>query len=147
MCLYQYWCRHYFYIGEDMKKITLNDIKSGNVLGNIEKVSIMVKVNDEECEFDTHIKPFSYSTAIAQLKAYTEDKEALAGVIASCLCDENGVLLFTEEDVRDKFSQALVDATWGKIYEVNSLGKSKKSTTKTKSSVKSPLPQDEQLQK
>lgn len=126
-----------------MKKITLDDIKTGKVLGSIEKVTINVPIGDEEYEFDTHIKPFSYNTAVAQLKAYSEDKESLAGVIASCLCDEKGVLLFTEDDVRDKFSQALVDATWEKIYEVNSLGKSKKLTQKTKSSVKSPLPQVE----
>ncbi len=126
-----------------MKKITLDDIKTGKVLGSIEKVTINVPIGDEEYEFDTHIKPFSYNTAVAQLKAYSEDKESLAGVIASCLCDEKGVLLFTEDDVRDKFSQALVDATWEKIYEVNSLGKSKKLTQKTKSSVKSPSPQVE----
>lgn len=126
-----------------MKKITLDDIKTGKVLGSIEKVTINVPIGDEEYEFDTHIKPFSYNTAVAQLKAYSEDKESLAGVIASCLCDEKGVLLFTEDDVRDKFSQALVDATWEKIYEVNSLGKSKKLTQKTKSSVKSPSPQEE----
>ena len=126
-----------------MKKITLDDIKTGKVLGSIEKVTINVPIGDEEYEFDTHIKPFSYNTAVAQLKAYSEDKESLAGVIASCLCDEKGVLLFTEDDVRDKFSQALVDATWEKIYEVNSLGKSKKLTQKTKSSVKSPSPQGE----
>lgn len=126
-----------------MKKITLDDIKTGKVLGSIEKATINVPIGDEEYEFDTHIKPFSYNTAVAQLKAYSEDKESLAGVIASCLCDEKGVLLFTEDDVRDKFSQALVDATWEKIYEVNSLGKSKKLTQKTKSSVKSPSPQVE----
>lgn len=130
-----------------MKKITLDDIKTGKVLGSIEKVTINVPIGDEEYEFDTHIKPFSYNTAVAQLKAYSEDKESLAGVIASCLCDEKGVLLFTEDDVRDKFSQALVDATWEKIYEVNSLGKSKKLTQKTKSSVKSPSPQVEPSQK
>lgn len=130
-----------------MKKITLEDIKTGKVLGSIEKVTINVPIGDEEYEFDTHIKPFSYNTAVAQLKAYSEDKESLAGVIASCLCDEKGVLLFTEDDVRDKFSQALVDATWEKIYEVNSLGKSKKLTQKTKSSVKSPSPQAEPSQK
>lgn len=130
-----------------MKKITLDDIKTGKVLGSIEKVTINVPIGDEEYEFDTHIKPFSYNTAVAQLKAYSEDKESLAGVIASCLCDEKGVLLFTEDDVRDKFSQALVDATWEKIYEVNSLGKSKKLTQKTKSSVKSPSPQEEPSQK
>lgn len=126
-----------------MKKITLDDIKTGKVLGSIEKVTINVPIGDEEYEFDTHIKPFSYNTAVAQLKAYSEDKESLAGVIASCLCDEKGVLLFTEGDVRDKFSQALVDATWEKIYEVNSLGKSKKLTQKTKSSAKSQSPQVE----
>lgn len=130
-----------------MKKLSLSDIKSGSLIKNIEKATVTIKVNGEDAEFDTHIKPFSYATAVAQMKAYGEDKEALAGVLSSCLCDEKGVLLFSEAEVRENFSQALVDALWEKIYEVNILGKNQKSTQIPNSSVKSQSPQEEPLPK
>ena len=125
-----------------MKKLTLADIKSGVLVKGLQKVTVQIKVDGEEAEFDTYIKPFSYATAVAQMKAYGEDKEALAGVLASCLADEKGELIFTEEDVRTHFSQGLVDAIWEKIYDINFLGKNGKSQEKTNSSVKSPSPQE-----
>ena len=125
-----------------MKKLTLADIKSGVLVKGLQKVTVQIKVDGEDAEFDTYIKPFSYATAVAQMKAYGEDKEALAGVLASCLADEKGELIFTEEDVRTHFSQGLVDAIWEKIYDINFLGKNGKSQEKTNSSVKSPLPQE-----
>ena len=130
-----------------MKKLTLADIKSGVLVKGLQKVTVQIKVDGEDAEFDTYIKPFSYATAVAQMKAYGEDKEALAGVLASCLADEKGELIFTEEDVRTHFSQGLVDAIWEKIYDINFLGKNGKSQEKTSSSVKSPSPQDEQSKK
>lgn len=130
-----------------MKKLSLSDIKSGSLIKNIEKVTVTIKVDGEDAEFDTNIKPFSYATAVAQMKAYGEDKEALAGVLSSCLCDEQGVLLFTELEVRENFSQALVDALWEKIYEVNILGKNQKLTQTQNSSVKLESPQEEVLPK
>ena len=125
-----------------MKKLTLADIKSGVLVKGLQKVTVQIKVDGEDAEFDTYIKPFSYATAVAQMKAYGEDKEALAGVLASCLADEKGELIFTEEDVRTHFSQGLVDAIWEKIYDINFLGKNGKSQEKTSSSVKSPSPQE-----
>ena len=93
-----------------MKKLTLKDIKSGALMGKPEHVTVQIKVSGEDAEFDTHILPFSYSTAVAQMKAYGENKEALAGVLASVICDEKGQLAFTEDEIRTHFNQALVDA-------------------------------------
>lgn len=130
-----------------MKKLSLSEIKAGTLVKKVEKVTITIKANGEDAEFDTYIKPFSYATAVAQMKAYGEDKEALAGVLASCICNEAGELAFTEQEVRENFSQALVDAIWEKVYEINVLGKPLKSQQKKSSSVKSQSPQDEQLPK
>lgn len=127
-----------------MKKINLKDIKSGALLGKPEKVVVKFKLNGEDAEFETHVKPFNYDTAIANYKAYGENKAALAGIIASCLCDEDGKLILTEDDVRQHFNQALVDATWNEIIQVNALGKpSPNSTTTPKSASKSDLPSGE----
>ena len=130
-----------------MGKLTVDTIKSGKLVSEIEKVTVKVNVKGDELEFDTYIKPFSYSTAVAQLKAYGEDKESLAGIISTCICDEKGDLAFTESEVRDNFSQALVDAVWDKIYEVNIVGKTTKSPPKKNSSAKSQSQQGEASQK
>jgi hypothetical protein len=106
-----------------MKKLSLKDIKSGLLMGKPEEITVNIKVSGEDCEFNTFILPFSYDTAVAQLKAFGEKKEALAGILASVICDKDGKLEFTENDVRTKFNQALVDAIWSKIVEVNVLGK------------------------
>lgn len=130
-----------------MKKLSLTDIKSGLLVSKLEKVAVDLVVDGEECEFEIYIKPFSYSTAIAQMRAYGENREALAGVLASCLCDEKGELAFTEDEVRENFSQLLVDAIWEKVYEVNSLGKEKPSPKTKKSSAKSQSQQENPSEK
>ena len=126
-----------------MKKISLEEIKSGVLIGKPIAITVQIKLDDQDAEFDTFIKPFSYDTAVAQMRAYGENKESLAGILASCICNENGELEFTEQDVRQHFSQSLVDSLWEKIHEVNIMGKTSNSTTKTKLSAKSPSPQGE----
>lgn len=120
-----------------MKKLSLKEIKSGALMGKPEHVTVQIKVNGEDAEFDTYILPFSYNTAVAQMKAYTDNKESLAGILASVICDENGKLEFTEDEIRTHFNQALVDALWNKIFDVNVLGKQLSLAKTTKSSSKS----------
>ena len=117
-----------------MKKLSLKDIKSGALMGKPEHVTVQIKVNGEDAEFDTYIQPFSYNTAVAQMKAYGENKESLAGILASVICDESGNLEFTEDEIRTRFNQALVDALWTKIFDVNVMGKQLSLTKTTKSS-------------
>lgn len=120
-----------------MKKLSLKEIKSGALMGKPEHVTVKIKVNGEDAEFDTYIQPFSYNTAVAQMKSYTENKESLAGILASVICDENGKLEFTENEIRTHFNQALVDALWNKIFDVNVMGKQLSLTKTTRSSSKS----------
>ena len=119
-----------------MKKLSLKDIKSGMLMGKPEEITVQIKVSGEDCEFNTFILPFSYDTAVAQLKAFGEKKEALAGILASVICDKDGKLEFTEDDIRTKFNQALVDSIWAKIVEVNVLGKTPTLAQTTNSSSK-----------
>lgn len=102
-----------------MKKLSLDEIKAGALIGEPVPVSIKIMFNDEEAEVDTYIKPFNYETAVASLSAYAEKKESLAGIIASCVTDKKGKPVFTEQQVRQHFNQHLVEAAWQKIYEVN----------------------------
>lgn len=130
-----------------MKKLSIDQIKKGDLLGKPEKITVSIMFNGEPAEFDTHILPFSYKTAIAQMQAYGEKKEALAGMLASVICDEDGNPVFTEEDVREKFNQALVDAIWNKVVDINMLGKKSNSVPKTSSSSKSVSPSGRQSAK
>lgn len=117
------------------------------LMGGPEKITVEIKVKGEDCQFDTYILPFSYDTAVAQLKAFGEKKEALAGILASVICDETGELVFTEIEIRKKFNQALVDAIWAKIVEINVLGKTLKLPQTTKSSLKLELQQEKVTRK
>jgi len=119
-----------------MKKLSIEQIKNGELIGKPEFVAIKVKLNGEDREFETYILPFSYQTAVAQMQAYGEKKEALAGILASVICDKKGNLIFTEDDIREKFNQALVDAIWSEVVSINMLGKKSNSQTMTNSSSK-----------
>ncbi|MHA3104679.1 phage tail assembly chaperone family protein, TAC [Acinetobacter sp. ANC 3791] len=120
-----------------MKKIDIAEIKSGSLLGQPEKVAVQIKLGDEDAEFETYVKPFSYDTAVAHLRAFGEKKESLAGILASCICDDSGTLEFSEDDIRTKFPQSLVEAIWSKVIEVNVMGKTQSSNPKRNSFVKS----------
>lgn len=122
------------------KKISIAEIQSGALIGTPVAISVPITLGDDECEFDTHVKPFSYATVVARWNAVGQNKEALAGTIASCICDEKGKLSFTENEVRENFSEELIEALWAKIIEVNNIGgKLKKmSSEKTSSLQNSP---------
>ncbi|KJV38186.1 phage tail assembly chaperone family protein, TAC [Acinetobacter brisouii] len=120
-----------------MKKIDIAQIKAGVLIAKPQAVTVQIKHDGEDVEFDTFIKPYSYDTAVAKLRAFGEQKEALAGILAASICDAEGNLQFTEAQIRQKFDQNLTDALWYKIVEVNSLGKTQNSNPKRNSSVKS----------
>ena len=122
------------------KKISIEQIKTGKLVGTPVSVSVTIHLDGEECEFDTHIKPFGYAAVVARWQALGEKKAALAGTISSCICDATGKLLFTEQQVSENFSEELIEALWAKIYDVNNIGgKSKKMNSETmKSSQNSP---------
>lgn len=143
-----------------MKKLTLDQIKSGSLVAQPEFVTIPLEVDNEKVEFDTYIKPFSYATAVGRMQAYVENKAALAGIIAGSLYtkeiikiegEEDQVVFkptFTADEVRENFTELMTDAIWSKIVKINGLGKQKPNSTQTQnSSVKSESPQDEVLKK
>lgn len=114
-----------------MKKISIDEIKQGNgLVGAPVPVTIQFVLDGEDVELDTYIRKFSYASAVAKFRSFQagqsddagappQDQTALAGIIASCVTDKKGKLIFSENDVREKFSQGLVEALWSKIYELN----------------------------
>ena len=105
------------------KKLSLADIKAGILIDTPEKITVEIMVSGEPCEFETHIKIMDYSTAIAQMQANQEKKEALASILADCIVDEKGEPEFTEAEIRQHFSKPLIDAVWAEILKKNFLGK------------------------
>ena len=87
------------------KKLSLADIKAGILIDTPEKITVEIMVSGELCEFETHIKIMDYSTAIAQMQANQENKEALASILADCIVDEKGEPEFTETEIRKHFSK------------------------------------------
>ncbi|MEK0212409.1 phage tail assembly chaperone family protein, TAC [Acinetobacter junii] len=106
-----------------MNKLSIADIKGGVLVDAPEKIEVEIMVKGEPCSFETHIKIMDYSTAVAQMKAGLEKKEALASILADCIVDELGEKQFTEDEVRQRFNKPLIDAIWEKIIEKNFLGK------------------------
>ena len=106
-----------------MNKLSIAEIKSGVLVDAPEKIEVEIMVKGEPCSFETHIKIMDYSTAVAQMKAGLEKKEALASILADCIVDESGEKQFTEDEVRQRFNKPLIDAIWEKIIEKNFLGK------------------------
>lgn len=115
-----------------MKKLTLAEIKSGALVDAPEKIEVEITVKGEPHSFETYIKIMDYSTAVAQMKAGIEKKEALASILADCIVDESGKSEFTEAEIRATFSKPLIDAIWEKIIEKNYLGKVNTATTSSK---------------
>ena len=105
------------------KKLSLADIKAGILIDTPEKITVEIMVSGEPCEFETHIKIMDYSTAIAQMQANQENKEALASILADCIVNEEGKPEFTEAEIRQRFSKPLIDAVWAEILKKNFLGK------------------------
>ena len=105
------------------KKLSLADIKAGILIDTPEKITVEIMVSGEPCEFETHIKIMDYSTAIAQMQANQEKKEALASILADCIVSEKGEPEFTEDEIRQHFSKPLIDAVWAEILKKNFLGK------------------------
>lgn len=108
---------------QEMNKLSIADIKGGVLVDAPEKIEVEIMVKGEPCSFETHIKIMDYSTAVAQMKAGLEKKEALASILADCIVDELGEKQFTEDEVRQRFNKPLIDAIWEKIIEKNFLGK------------------------
>ena len=115
-----------------MKKLTLAEIKGGVLVDAPEKIEVEITVKGEPHSFETYIKIMDYSTAVAQMKAGIEEKEALASILADCIVDESGKPEFTEAEIRATFSKPLIDAIWAKIIEKNYLGKVNTATTSSK---------------
>lgn len=104
----------------------------GAFTGGIVKREIEFEARGKVHKFDVYVRPLSYQSAVAELAAVANKKDAVASRIASSICDENGNPVFTAEDItgeadpeRGQMDGGLVIALLSAIGEVNGLGKPK----------------------
>lgn len=88
------------------------------------------KQGDKEHTATVFVRPLSYRSTVSDLLAHRENGDAVAGRIASCICDAEGVPVFTPGDItgdadpsRGPLDGNLTMALLSAIGEVNNLGK------------------------
>jgi len=113
-------------------KLTLENLaKVGAFTGAPAERDITWKQGSKELTCTVFVRPMSYKTAVADIAAINGSGEPAAARIASCICDEDGVAIFTTEDVtgeadpdRGPLDRNLTMALLQAIGEVSGLGKS-----------------------
>jgi hypothetical protein len=114
-------------------KLTIENLKAaGAFTGAPVEKEISWKQGDEEFTATVYVRPMSYRSAVEDLAAYRKNTSVAAGRIASCICDEKGVPIFTAEDItgeadpdRGPLDGNLTVALLTVIAEVNGAGKTK----------------------
>ena len=112
-------------------QLTLDNLKAaGAFTGAPVQREISWKQGDTELNATVFVRPLSYRSAVADIKAVNGNTEAVAGRIAACICDEKGGPVFTVADItgeadpeRGPLDANLTMALLVVIAEVNSLGK------------------------
>lgn len=71
----------------------------GAFTGRPTEKQITWKHDGEEVSATVFIRPLSYKTALSDIRSAHEKSDALAGRIASCVCDAEGNPVFTAADI------------------------------------------------
>lgn len=80
--------------------LTIDNLKqAGAFTGRPIKREVSWMNGDQELKFDVYVRPLSYYSAVSDLLAIRGSGDSTAGRIASCICDENGIPVFKQEDV------------------------------------------------
>jgi len=113
-------------------KLTLESLRdAGAFTGAPVEREITWKQGSDELTATVFVRPMSYLTAVDDITAINKKSEPIASRIASCICDEAGVPVFSVEDItgdadpsRGPLDGNLTMALLHVIGEVSGLGKS-----------------------
>jgi hypothetical protein len=128
-------------------KLTLETLKTaGAFTGRPVEKEISWKQDDQVFVATVYVRPLGYQAAISEVLSVGGGYDNMAGRIAASICDENGVAVFTVDDIvkgpidpvalaaDPKTTQrlgplhgGLTVALLAAIHQVNSLGKTKSS--------------------
>ncbi|WP_285435553.1 phage tail assembly chaperone family protein, TAC [Pseudomonas sp. fls2-241-R2A-110] len=127
-------------------KLTLESLKSvGAFTGRPVEKEITWTQGVDEIKATVFIRPLGYQAAISDVNSLNGKQDSLAGRLAASVCDENGVPVFTVDDItgaadpeRGALDGRLTVALLAAMYEVNNAGKMKSSPPSTSSNTNSP---------
>ena len=122
-------------------RLTLENLKkTGAFTGRPVEKEISWKQGDEELSATVFVRPMGYHAATSDVLAIGGKVDGVAGRIAASICDEDGKPVFSPADItgeadpdRGALDGALTVALLVAIQQVNDLGKSSNSVTKTNS--------------
>lgn len=128
--------------------LSIDNLKSvGAFTGAPVRKEISWQHNSERLTAVVHVRHLSYHSAVSDVIASSGKADAIAGRIASCICDANGKAVFTPGDItgdadpeRGPLDGNLTVALLEVIAEVNNLGgkpHSERSPQKTNSGTSS----------
>ena len=110
--------------------------KAGAFTGAPVEREISWKQGDTDYTATVYVRPLSYKSAVADLKAVSGNTDLIAGRIAACICDKDGKAIFTPDDItgdadpqRGPLDGNLTMALLNVIAEVCGLGKTNHSTS------------------
>lgn len=114
-------------------KLTLDSLKeTGAFTGRPVEKEITWKQGDKEITATVYIRPLGYHSAKSDILSSNGIIDNFAGRIASSICDESGIPIFTAKDItgeadpeRGALDSNLTVALLIAIQEVNDLGKTK----------------------
>lgn len=104
--------------------------EAGAFTGQPVERQVMWKQGGEDVTATVYVRPLSYASAVADLRALNENADAIAERIAYSIVDDKGAPVFTAADItgeatpeRGPLSASLTVALLQVIGEVNGLGK------------------------
>lgn len=112
-------------------QLTLDSLKEvGAFTGAPVEREISWKQGEKELTATVYVRPLSYRSAVSDIASITQKGDAIAGRIATCICDENGAAVFTPGDItgdsdpeRGPLDGNLTMALLAVIGEVTNAGK------------------------
>jgi len=106
-----------------MKKLTLNDIKSGSLVSEIRNTSVEFLHNGEKLSIDIRVKQLPFRLTEPLYTRLNKGEDVVAEWLSHALMDDDGNQQFTPKQIEDNFTQALVSAIFNVVIGLDDLKK------------------------
>lgn len=104
-------------------KVLLLDVKAGSLVSEIRDDTVSFYHNGEEFEVDIRIKQLPFEVTDDLHKRMNNKEDVTFEWISKALVDDKGDQLFTEQQVRDTFVQAMGSAIFDKVWGLDNIKK------------------------
>ena len=112
--------------GDLVTKISLMDVKSGSLVGEIHEDTVEFYHKGEMCEVDIKYKTLPFLESDSLHKRMNNNEDVAAEWISKALVDEKGQTTFTQQQVENNFIQPLANAIFNKVWGLDSIKKAMK---------------------